>query len=383
MPNQITVLNREEFNRVVARLSGANNINYDFIYRVYCMTSEAIQQINDTNVLAVTPVVNPVEVIYYCIGEYAYSIGYKSPEEINALYHNEDYLSQMAGVIGDKYLSLSMFNYNERKIANRYLPPMSSLNIYLNFMLNILQNYKKNDPMSTLITDLLTKSVSIARSILNLLIMGYETEAFSVWRTLHECECALVVLEKYGKPLINRYLIHMQYGIVFKNADLSSPEGNKIFADMKAEMQNLGLKSKDIKKYIEYGWLYDVPEFKDNPEYKLNFRDGLEKIAGLSAYADRYELSSETVHVTPMLIYSNKEYYYFISLLSVYESFFRLEKVFVSLFAKWVGEDQLRQYTELRNVYYSQLVNIHKREMANFRAWNKLKEKQKEEKKDV
>ncbi|MCR5505729.1 MAG: DUF5677 domain-containing protein [Bacilli bacterium] len=347
------------------------------------MTSEAMQQISDTNVLPMTPMINPVEVIYYCIGEYVYSIGYKTAEEITALYNNEDYLAQMAGVIGDKYLSLSMFNHSERKIANRYLPPMSSLNIYLNFMANILQNYQKHDPMATLIADLLMKSVSIARSILNLLIMGYETEAFSGWRTLHECECALVVLAKYGKPVINRYLIHMQYGIVFKNADLTSEQGNKIFADMKREMQELGLKSKDIKKYIEYGWLFEIPEFKNNPEYKLNFRDGLEKIAELSTYADRYELSSETVHVTPMLIYSNKEYFYFVTLLSLYESFFRLEKVFVSLFAKWVSEDQLKQYTELRKVYYSQLVNIHKREMANFKAWNKMKNKKKEPPKDI
>ena len=378
MSKVINRFSREDFDRVLDALSNSAKLNRDFIYRAYTLTSDGIQQISDSNMLNGTPVVNPIEVIYYCIGEYIYSVGYKTPEEIGALCNNEEYMTSMAGVIADKYLSLSMFNHAERKIANRYLPPTSSLNIYLNFILNILQNYRKNDPMSTLLTDLLMKSVSIARSILTLLVSGYETEAFSVWRTLHECECALVVLEKYGAPVMNRYLIHMQYGIVFKNNDQTNEQGNKIFADMKNEMQELGLKSKDIKKYIEYGWLYEIPGVKEEPEFKLNFRDGLEKIAELSMYNDRYELSSETVHVTPMLIYSNKEYFYFITLLSLYESFFRLEKVFVSLFSQRVSPEQMQQYMELRKVYYSQLVNIHKREVANFKAWQNRNKKEKQ-----
>lgn len=372
----IRTFSRIECDYVIDSLNNASKLNKDFIYKVYTYTNEAIQQISDSNMLNSAPVINPIELIYYIVGEYLYSVSYKSEEEINILLKNEDFISSMASVVADKYLSLSMFNHAERKIANRYLPPMSSLNIYLNFILNILQNYRKNDPLSTLIADLLMKSVSISRSILTLLISGYETEAFSVWRTLHECECALVVLEKYGNPLINRYLIHMQYGIVFKNNNKDDEHGNIIFSDMKKEMQELGLKSKDIKKYIEYGWLYSIPGVKEDPEFKLNFRDGLERIAGLSNYTHRYELSSETVHVTPMLIYSNKEYFYFVTLISLYESFFRLEKVFVSLFAQRVDESQMRQYEELRKVYYSQLVNIHKREITAFKSWQ-MKNKKK------
>ena len=55
------------------------------------------------------------------------------------------------------------------------------------------------------------------------------------------------------------------------------------------------------------------------------------------------------------------------TLLSLYESFFRLEKVFVSLFSKRVSPEQMAQYQEMRKVYYSQLVSIHQRELANFK----------------
>ena len=210
------------------------------------------------------------------------------------------------------------------------------------------------------------KSLTISRCILDQLLNGYETEAFSSWRTLHECECTLILLDKYGEPLINNYLKHMNFGFAFNNSIKDKEQQDKIFYQMKEEMRGRDLKSKDIRKYIEYGWLYPiVPEGDET--FKLNFRDGLEKLAGLSSYAKRYEISSEIIHSTPLLIYSNKEYFFYMTLLSLYESFFRLEKVFVSLFSKRVSPEQMAQYLEMQKVYYSQLVIIQKRELEAFK----------------
>ena len=144
---------------------------------------------------------------------------------------------------------------------------------------------------------------------------------------------------------------------------------------MKEEMKQYDLKSKDIKKYIEYGWLYSVPGVKENESFKLNFRDGLEKVAGLEMYAKRYEMSSEIIHGTPLLIYSNREYFYFITLISTYESFFRLEEIFTKTFTKHVNQDQLAGYQQMRNVYYSHLVTIHKRESERFNLWKQNRRK--------
>ena len=242
--------------------------------------------------------------------------------------------------------------------------------MYLNFMLNIVKEYKKNDPQSTLISDLLMKSLTISRCILENLLSGYETEAFSSWRTLHECECTLMLLDKHGEPLINNYLKHMNYGFAFNDTFKDKEKQTEVFNAMKEEMRARDLKSKDIRKYIEYGWLYPiVPEGDET--FKLNFRDGLEKLAGLSSYAKRYEISSEIIHSTPLLIYSNKEYFYYMTLLSLYESFFRLEKVFVSLFSKRVSQEQMNKYMQMRNVYYSQLIIIHKKELERFKGLQK------------
>ena len=340
----------------------------DYIYDVYEMANEFIGIVDQENVQIEVKEINQFELLLYCVGEYYYSISHLNETELARFKANEEYPSSMASVAADKYLSLSIFNHVEKKLGNRFLPPASSLNIYLNFMLNIVKGYKKNDPQSSLISDLLMKSLTISRCILENLLSGYETEAFSSWRTLHECECTLILLDKYGAPLINKYLRHMNFGLAFNDTIPDKEQQDKIFYEMKEEMRGYGLKSKDIRKYIEYGWLYLIAD-KDDASFKLNFRDGLEKLAGLEMYSKRYELSSEIIHSTPLLIYSNKEYFYYMTLLSLYESFFRLERVFVSLFSKRVSEVQMKQYEEMRKVYYSQLAIIHKREMETFKRF--------------
>ena len=338
----------------------------DYIFDVYEMANEFIGIVDKENAQIEVKEINQFELLLYCVGEYYYSVSHLNEAELARFKANEEYPSSMASVAADKYLSLSIFNHVEKKLGNRFVPPASSLNIYLNFMLNIVKGYKKNDPQSSLISDLLMKSLTISRCILENLLNGYETEAFSSWRTLHECECTLILLDKYGAPLINKYLRHMNFGLAFNNTIPDKEQQDKIFYEMKEEMRGYGLKSKDIRKYIEYGWLYQIAD-KDDPNFKLNFRDGLEKLAGLEMYAKRYEISSEIIHSTPLLIYSNKEYFYYMTLLSLYESFFRLEKVFVSLFSKRVSPMQMKQYEEMRRVYYSQLVVIHKRELETFK----------------
>ena len=360
------LLSKERVQQIVSNIKTNKPLDADYIFDIYEASNEVIQLLQEQNKQLEVKDINQFDLLLYCIGEYNYSTSHLNEADLEKFKNNEDYASSMASVAADKYLSLSIFNHVEKKLAHRFLPPASSLNMYINFMLNIVKDYKKNDPQSTLISDLLMKSLSISRCILENLLSGYETEAFSSWRTLHECECTLILLDKYGEPLINAYLKHMNYGLAFNDAIEDKTKQDEIFYAMKDEMRGHDLKSKDIRKYIEYGWLYLIV-LEGDETFKLNFRDGLEKLAGLSNYARRYEISSEIIHSTPLLIYSNKEYFYYMTLLSLYESFFRLEKVFVSLFSKRVSPEQMAQYQEMRKIYYSQLVVIHQRELTAFR----------------
>lgn len=367
------LLNKEKFVNTVTNIYTGNDIDVDYLYEIYSMAIEGLEELIKMEIFENANEISNIQVINYALGEYLYSTYGRSPEQLEAFKKDENIKNSMASVVADKYFSLSKLSHKERKLTNQFFPPMSSLNIYINFMLNIVGNYEKNDPSSTLITDLLFKALSISKSILDLLMQGFETEAFACWRTLHECECTLVILSKYGDSAIKSYIKHMNFGFAFKDSIKDKTEQDKLFYQMKEEMKQYDLKSKDIKKYIEYGWLYAIDEVKKDESFKLNFRDGLEKVAGLSAYNQRYESSSEIIHSTPLLIYSNKEYFYFITLLSVYESFFRIEEVFMALFTTRVTQKVLDSYNKMRSVYYVQLVNIHKRESANFTNWLKTK----------
>ena len=365
LENLTKPFDKDTFAKGIASIGLPEFFDVDFCYEIYLLANEAIEMLNKANLRIVSKDVNQHAIVLYCAGEILYSID-NNPSNYAAL-NTDEIKSQIASVVADKYLSLSMFNHDQGKMTNKFLPPCSSLDVYVNFMLNIVNSYKKNDPRSTLITDLLNKSLSISRCILNLLVDGYETEAFASWRTLHECECTLILLDKYGEDLMNSYLKHMQFGLAFNNSIQDKAKQDEIFYSMKDEMKSHDLKSKDIKKYIEYGWMYAIPETKDDPNFKLNFRDGLEKLAGLESYNQRYELSSEVIHSTPLLIYSRKQFFYYLTLLSLYESFFRLEKVFSSMFVQRVSKEQTQQYIGMRNLYYAQLVSIHKRESIAFK----------------
>lgn len=365
-------LTKEEFISRSKSFPRIEKINIDYIYQVYDLAFDGIIELLDKQNL-VDVNVDSFEVISYILGEYIYSTEYLSEEGLEKFLNNESFLQSMASVSADKYLSLSIYNHRENRFTNYYLPPISSINLYINLMLNIVSRYPKNNPKNTLIIDLLIKSLSISRSIIKLLCDGYETEAFAIWRTLHECECTLILLDKYGDLAINSYLKHMRYGLAYKGTFESKEEEDAIFAQIKSEMAAINLKSKDMKKYIEYGWMNAIPETKDIENFKLNFRDGLETLAGLHNYSELYMTSSEILHSTPLLIYSNKQYFYYITLLNLYESFFRIEKVFVSLFFSRVGEKDKLRYMEMRKLYYSQLVNIHKKESINFSKLGKKK----------
>ena len=332
-------LNKEQFCGLIDAFKAPDYINRDYIFEIYDSVIDGIEELSSSNgIFSSIQSVNHFELIQYILGEYSYSVANRTREEIVEFDKNEKFQETMASVIADKYISLSSFAYKEEKMTNKFIPPVSTLALYVNFMLNILNNYEQHDPKTTLLTDLLKKAASICKCTLELIVDGFETEAFSCWRTLHECECSLILLEKYGDELIDRYLQNMQFGIVFRDVMEDKEEQTRIFNSMKEEMKEYNLKSKDIKKYIEYGWAYGIPGVKEDESFKLNFRDGLEKLAGLSQYSSRYEMSSEIIHGTPMLIYSNKQYCHFLTLLSLYESFFRLEKIFVNLFVSKSSE---------------------------------------------
>ena len=361
------VISFEQFQDIYKALGVKESLDSQFLYDVYQNAMEGAKSIDEANLLGRVVPVNPIALILYIVNEHGYYLDIHPDAAQEAVIKDEKYMQMIVSIALDKYYTNEHLSYKSKTILSRFSPGISTLNTYLNFVLGVLGRYSRNQPNETLIVDIMSKGFSMARAISDLLVSGFETEAFSTWRTLHEAECILLVLTKYGKPLIDKYLLHMNYAMAFRGLAGDKEKTDAIFTQIKGEMRTFDLKSKDMKRFIEYGWLLKVSALDKAEPVKLNFRDGLEKTAGLKRYAPIYEMSSEIAHSSPLLIYSRREYFMHLALVNVYESFFRLEKIFAEIYVRSISESEKQRFLLMRKIYYSQLVSLHAQERAKIR----------------
>ena len=361
------VISFEQFQDIYKALGVKESLDSQFLYDVYQNAMEGAKSIDEANLLGRVVPVNPIALILYIVNEHGYYLDIHPDAAQEAVIKDEKYMQMIVSIALDKYYTNEHLSYKSKTILSRFSPGISTLNTYLNFVLGVLGRYSRNQPNETLIVDIMSKGFSMARAISDLLVSGFETEAFSTWRTLHEAECILLVLTKYGKPVIDKYLLHMNYAMAFRGLAGDKEKTDAIFTQIKEEMRAFDLKSKDMKRFMEYGWLLKVSALDKAEPVKLNFRDGLEKMAGLKRYAPIYEMSSEIAHSSPLLIYSRREYFMHLALVNVYESFFRLEKIFAEIYVRSISESEKQRFLLMRKIYYGQLVSLHAQERAKMR----------------
>jgi len=358
----------ERFHMLLQAMGVPERYDRAFLYRAFSLASEGAQNVSTLGPRVANMAVNPVQLTLYIVNEHAFYLTTHPDVKEEELIQKDEYLSFLASVSLDKYCTNEHLAFKNGSLTSRFSPFMSTIDLYLNFILGTLSRYKKNDPQQTLVVDIMSKGFNIAKCVATLLEGGFETEAFSSWRTLHENECILQVLVKSGLPAMKAYLRHMRYAAAFRGAIESKEKTDEIFVEIKANMHEKGLKSKDMKRFIEYGWLYAVMPDKAPEEVKLNFRDGVQAAAGLSQYSKVYEMSSEIAHSSPLLIYSRKNYVFYVALLNLYESFFRLEKVFTTIYMSTISEQERSHYATMRNLYYWEVLAAYKEIQKAFGA---------------
>jgi hypothetical protein len=349
-------LPRERFESLLNELHAPEGKGRDFLYTCYCDATDSSSNLKQRSALLANMPLNPVQLILYLLNEEQFYLITHPEVKEDDLAKNENYEQLLVSLALDKYYTNEHLAYQSGSFASRFVPEISTMNLYLNFILGMLNRYKRGDPKETLVVDVMQKGFSMAKCIMDLLTNGFETEAFSTWRTLHENECILQVLVRYGQPVIDEYLKHLKYALAFRGALATKEETDKTFEEIKAGMHAVDLKSKDMKRYIEYGWLLGIPNVMSMEGFKFNFRDGVERCANLRDYAKVYEMSSEIAHSSALLIYSRKNYFYLITLLNLYESFFRLEKIFSSLYLSTAPEAERQQYLQMRKLYFGELM---------------------------
>ena len=370
-----TSLSREQFFDLYKQLSVNSIIDPEIVFDAYEAAYEGAIELSKSNLLGRAVPVNSFPLILYLINEFVFYIE-SHQVDCESLKNNEQALSRIISLAVDKYFTNEHLNYKTTRVTSKYSPVVSSLDLYLNFMMGILSRFPKNNPNETLVLDVMIKGFSIMKSIIDLIVDGFGTEAFSLWRTLHENECILDLLNKYGPMIQSAYVKHLKYGVAFRGGIKNKEEDDRIFAQLKEEMSALGLKSKDMKKYIEYGWLTAIPNYNEDKQFKFNFRDGVERLAGLSAYSKLYEMASEISHSSPILIYSRDEYYLRLVILTIYECFFRYEKIFSDYYLSRISKEEAQRYEMMKKTYYSIIFFIYEREKKRFqKTYAKREEK--------
>ena len=349
---------REQYIHLLGTLNLPKDLDKELIADLFeeCQAGKAA--LSKANPLISGFGINPLQLTLYLVNEHLFYLSLNPGKDQASLREDPNYHSLICSVALDKYFTNERLAYSMGTLSSRYNPTISTIDLFLNFTLGILSRYKKGEPQETLLVDIMLTGFQMAKCCSNLLEEGFETQAFSAWRTLHENECILQVIIKYGKPVIDRYLRHMVYGHAFRGA-YPKEKTDEIFVEIKEGMHEVGLKSKDMKRYIEYGWLLGVPDVMKTENFKFNFRDGVQRIAGLSHYSKTYEMSSEIAHSSPVLIYSRKDYFHHFTLLNLYESFFRLEKIFASLYLSTVEKAQQTSYIQMRNLYFNELMGAY------------------------
>jgi len=369
--NQITL---EQYHALLKDLGAGERQDEAFLYQCFLDAMDSSSSLKDQSPIIAHMPINPIQLTLYLLYEHQFYLDTHGERKLEDIEKDEGYEQFLISVVLDKYFTNEHLSYRSGSFATRFTPEISTVNLYLNFILGMLSRYKQGDPKETLVVDILQKGFSMAKCIVDLLTNGFETEAFSTWRTLHENECILQVIVKYGQPVIDEYLKHLRFALAFRGALATKEETDKTFEEIKAGMREVDLKSKDMKRYIEYGWLLGVPNVMQMEGFKFNFRDGVERCANLRDYAKVYEMSSEIAHSSPLLIYSRKNYFYLITMLNLYESFFRLEKIFSTIYLSTVPENDQKQYVAMRKLYFSELLacyDLEKKRFASLTSANK------------
>ena len=322
-----------DFFNTLLRLSPIKkDSNLEFIFKVYRNSIHNILIILDNRKQNEEMFLNPLAIFKYVTSEYDYMISKMSDEEKNNILNNQPLFIALCNTVVDKYLTLEHFYFRMERVNNKYYPPLSSIDLYTNYILHKLKGLKRQSLPET----------------------------------------------------VQSYLRHITYNLAFRNTIENKEEQDKIFLELKQKMRDHGLKSKDMKRFIEVGWIYAINDIENDPNVKLNFRNGIEYVAGLEKENMWYEMSSEIAHSSPLLIYSNNILFFDLTLVALFKSFLNIEQIFHTLYLPLIKDNkELQNYLSTRELRLPEIKRIYDIESKKFEDEQEDEENNEENEKDV
>jgi hypothetical protein len=234
-----------------------------------------------------------VELIYFY---HLFYSGHLPDNERTELQKSDTYKKKFVEDVSKSVFDTGINDVSIKSITHASSPEIIAYITYCNDMLfEISKMDFDNMPNHTRIIIKQIQNVVLGiKGLIKLLAEGQSNNAIVLWRHAHEQECLLSIFIKHGQSVVERYLKHNKF------SPLNDGVENKELEELlDVEMKNV--KAKNKRDFINYGWLFASEEYSKgfaNDEYRLNFKNGLEKFAGRSDMYGAYSKSSEITHAT-------------------------------------------------------------------------------------
>lgn len=296
-------------------------------------------------------------IIPYICAEHYFRTSHMPDEERAGLQKNNEYRTKIVNDITSKILLNEHSAINPNSVTNRFSPEITMMKVYAVFINSIILRLKdynnNNDIRKNTICRLIFKFMSMINAVLDLLADGYDTEALSLWRSLHELECTIIVIQDYEEGVAESYVEHLKYlPLEFDEDNVN----NELINEMNNEMK----KYKGITKpqFINFGWLLGIEEIKG---HRFNFKETLSFLANQNERYEAFKFPSKFIHPSAVHITINRGSCYIDCIYQTYQSFLNISNCFdIFIGNEYENADIVRSdYLKNRNPYNEALMEIY------------------------
>ena len=173
------VIDQNAFHKLFLSWKVPSEFDESFLYETYIYAVEGVSSIAEEASFVNNLGLNHLQIILYIVNEHGFYLSTHKDKKQEDLIKSEEYQSFLASVALDKYFTNEHLAYRMGSLTNRFSPNMSTIDLYLNFILGMLSRYKQGDPKQTLIVDILNNDRGGIHQI-RIDISGFDS-GLSVW----------------------------------------------------------------------------------------------------------------------------------------------------------------------------------------------------------
>ena len=259
-----------------------------------------------------------IEQIYYY---HLFYTSHLTDEERASKQKNKEYYEELVGIVSGNILVGDIFNVKHLKATTTNSPEIIVYKIFANRILaTVVDNAV--DRMVTVVEAMIATLMGSIKGIVELIADGQGNSAVTLWRHVHEQECTLIALLKGGNQAIEAYWNHQRF------SQLAWDKDEEREKELDQKLAEYGLdkpdrdKWKNRRNYINYGWLLEIDEFRNNfnKPYKLAFKNGLQNYAERDEWFSVYAEASKIIHSSGKMLALTPENYYTFVMMRLYET---------------------------------------------------------------